>query len=68
MQRETKPDDKSFERLAQDRAPGVMSEFWDFLRHNRKWWLTPIVVILLLLGALIVLSGTAAAPFIYTLF
>jgi hypothetical protein len=68
MDRETKPNDQSFERLAQDRSPGVVSEFWTFLRHNRKWWLTPIVVVLLLLGVLIVLSGTAAAPFIYTLF
>jgi hypothetical protein len=30
--------------------------------------LLPIVVILVMFGALVFLSGTAAAPFIYTLF
>ena len=32
------------------------------------WWLTPIILVLLLIGALILLAGTAAAPFIYPLF
>ena len=57
-----------FESRAEESSPGFVRELYDFLRHNKKWWLTPIVVILLLLGALIFLSGTAAAPFIYTLF
>jgi hypothetical protein len=39
-----------------------------FLRANKKWWLAPILVAILLLGLLVVLGGTAAAPFIYTLF
>jgi len=47
----------------------IMSEFWDFLRVRKKWWLTPIVIFLVLLGALIVFTeGSAVAPFIYTLF
>ena len=70
MHREIKPDleQRSFEQLADQRAPGILREFWDFLRFNKKWWLTPIVVIMLAMGALMFLSGTAAAPFIYTLF
>jgi hypothetical protein len=44
------------------------AEFWYFLRNNKKWWLLPIVVIVLAFGVLMLLSGTAAAPFIYTLF
>lgn len=48
--------------------PGFFRELGDFLRENRKWWLFPIVAVLLLLGLLIVLAGSAAAPFIYTLF
>ena len=48
--------------------PGFFSDFWDFLRTSRKWWLLPILSILLLLGVLLVLANTAAAPFIYTLF
>lgn len=47
----------------------IISEFWDFLKVRKKWWITPIVIVLLLLGALIVFSqGSALAPFIYTLF
>ena len=47
---------------------GVVSEFVYFLKATKKWWLLPIVVVLLLFGVLVLLSGTAAAPFIYTLF
>jgi hypothetical protein len=57
-----------FEKLAEQSSPGFLAEFVDFLRHNKKWWLTPIILIMLLFGALMYLSGTAAAPFIYTLF
>jgi len=47
---------------------GILGEFVDFLLHNKKWWLTPIILVLLLVGLLLVLGGTGAAPFIYTLF
>ncbi|MCH5372441.1 MAG: DUF5989 family protein [Planctomycetes bacterium] len=56
-----------FARQAEERPPGLLAEFWDFLIHNKKWWITPIIVVLLLMGTLILLSGSAAAPFIYTL-
>ena len=46
----------------------ILKEFWSFLRIRKKWWLTPIVIVMLLFGLLVFLSGTAAAPFIYTLF
>jgi len=46
-----------------------LTELWDFLRVRKRFWLAPIIIILLLLGALIVFSsGSAVAPFIYTLF
>lgn len=57
-----------FMKEAKQPQVGILREMWGFLRHNKKWWLTPIIIVLLLLGALILLSGTAAAPFIYTLF
>jgi len=42
---------------------------WDFIKARKKWWLAPIILLSLLLGLLIVMtSGTAVAPFIYTLF
>ncbi|HKI84803.1 MAG TPA: DUF5989 family protein [Candidatus Krumholzibacteria bacterium] len=46
----------------------MFAEFWQFLRHSKKWWLLPIIIVLFLFGLLILLSGTAIAPFIYTLF
>jgi len=47
----------------------IFYELWAFLRVRKKFWLTPIILILLLFGALLVLSsGSAVAPFIYTLF
>lgn len=47
---------------------GILGELWGFLRENKKWWLLPIIVMFLVFGALIVLSTTGLAPFIYTLF
>jgi hypothetical protein len=45
-----------------------LNELWNFLRARKKFWLTPIILMLLLLGGLVVLSsGSAVAPFIYTL-
>ncbi len=46
-----------------------MRDLWGFMRVRKKFWLLPMIVVLLLIGALIVLtSGSAIAPFIYTLF
>jgi hypothetical protein len=47
---------------------GIVGEFLDFLLHNKKWWLAPIMICLLLLGALVLLGGSSVAPFIYALF
>ena len=57
-----------FAEQADQPQVGLLAEFLDFLLHNKKWWLTPIVLVLLLVGLLVVLGGTGAAPFIYTLF
>ena len=55
------------ERQASEPQGTILGEFVDFLLHNKKWWLTPIVLLLLLFGALLALLGTGAAPFIYAL-
>ena len=57
-----------FSAEAQTAQPGVVREFVYFLSHTKKWWLTPIILFLLVMGVLIVIGGSAAAPFIYTLF
>ena len=47
----------------------ILVELWQFLRMRKKFWLLPIVMVLLVFGGLIVLvQGSAVAPFIYTLF
>ncbi len=46
-----------------------LQDLWAFLKVRKKFWLLPIILTLLLFGVLIVLtSGTAVAPFIYTIF
>jgi hypothetical protein len=46
-----------------------IAELFAFFRARKKYWLAPIIVIMLMLGGLLVLtSGSALAPFIYTLF
>jgi len=49
-------------------TPSIIREFAAFLLAEKKWWLAPLFVVLLLFAGLIALSGTAAAPFIYSLF
>jgi hypothetical protein len=59
---------RTFEQAGQGTSPGVIREFLLFLKENRKFWLIPLLAALALLGALVLLGGTAAAPFIYSLF
>lgn len=46
-----------------------IKELWQFMRVRKKFWLLPILLVMILLGGLLVLvKGSAVAPFIYTLF
>ncbi len=63
------PSKNDFAQAArQSSQGGLLSEFSYFIRHNGKWWLIPFLIPLLVLGAIVILAGTGAAPFIYTLF
>ncbi|MDF9796375.1 hypothetical protein OKW21_001638 [Catalinimonas alkaloidigena] len=47
----------------------IIREFWMFLKIRKKFWLLPLILSLLILGALsVVSSGSALAPFIYSIF
>lgn len=47
----------------------IFSEYYQFLKSERKWWMLPIVFLLFILGVAIVLvEGSALAPFIYAIF
>jgi hypothetical protein len=46
-----------------------ISEFWEFLRVRKRYWLLPILIVLFIFGGLIVFTeSSAVAPFIYALF
>ncbi len=46
-----------------------IKDLWGFLKERKKFWLVPLILILLLFGVLIVaVSGSALAPFIYSIF
>jgi hypothetical protein len=58
-----------FEKAAASKPrTNIFSEFWHFLVGNKKWWLLPLIIFALVSGAILVLSTTAAAPFIYAIF
>ena len=62
------PNPNEFEQANQEQQAGIVQEFIAFLRENKKFWLIPLLLAFLAIGALLILGGTAAAPFIYTLF
>jgi len=46
-----------------------LKDLLGFIKERKKIWLLPIIIILLIFGGLIIMtSGTAISPFIYTLF
>lgn len=47
----------------------IVTEFWEFLKFRKRYWLLPIIIILGLFSLVIVFTeGSAIAPFIYVLF
>ena len=47
----------------------LLSQLWEFMRVNKKFWLLPIFVFLILFGLIIALAQASAfAPFIYAIF
>jgi hypothetical protein len=65
---ESKSPRDEFESLAQQPAPGILRDFVDFLRTNKRWWLTPLLIIMIILSVMIMITNTAVGPFIYVLF
>jgi Family of unknown function (DUF5989) len=59
---------RDFIQQVEQAQQGLLREFWELFRYNKKWWLTPIVLGLLLVGFMLFLASTAVAPFIYTIF
>ena len=51
------------------KEPSILAEYLRFLIERKKYWLIPIVLLLFVMGTLVVvLEGSALAPFIYAIF
>ena len=59
---------RRFEKTATQGDQWLLVEYLRFLSRNKKYWLIPIIAVLLLIGMLVMLGGSAAGAFIYTLF
>jgi len=47
----------------------LIKEFFLFIKHEKKWWLIPLILVLLAVGVLmLVASSSPLAPFLYPLF
>jgi hypothetical protein len=47
----------------------LIAEFWEVLKHRKRYWLLPILIMLGLVSTLIFfVESSVIAPFIYTLF
>ena len=47
----------------------LIKEFFLFIKHEKKWWMIPLIMVLLVVGFLIVFaSSSPLAPFLYPLF
>lgn len=60
-------DNEQFVREAEQKPPGLLREYWHFLRYSKKWYMIPTIVLLLLLGLLVALSASGLMPFIYAI-
>ncbi len=47
---------------------GLLAEFWDFIVHEKAWWMTPIVLVLMaMIGFILYAEASPVLPFIYAL-
>lgn len=60
---------KRFDQIdPEQRNMSLVAEFIYMLKHNKKYWMIPLILMLLGFSLLLLLGSTGAAPFIYTLF
>ena len=47
---------------------GILAEFWDFILHEKVWWMTPLVIFLLIMvGFILFVEASPVLPVIYAL-
>lgn len=57
-----------FTAHAQQDRTNILQEFWGFICHNKKWWLTPIILLIMFVGIMVIIGSGGVGPFIYALF
>jgi len=70
MNENTPPNDEKEENPLADLggSQSLLGEFWDFIKHNKLWWMTPIIVVLLAMVAFILFAESSPVlPFIYAM-
>jgi hypothetical protein len=68
MKNQDSSERSEFEKAGSETKASLVGDLLAFVGQNKKWWLLPIVTVMLTLAALAIFAGSAAAPFIYTLF
>lgn len=59
---------KEISRIVQEADEADVSlaaDFVDFIKHNKKWWLVPLLLSLAVVGLLATVGGSALGPFVY---
>jgi len=50
-------------------AGRLLKELTEFMKEDKLWWLSPVIIVLVVLGVFIVfVQGSALAPLIYAMF
>lgn len=49
--------------------PSLIGDFIGFIRHEKKWWMIPLVLVIVGLGLVSVfVTSSSLSPFVYSLF
>ena len=58
---------KPSEEILPVEQQSLIGEFFSFIRYNKAWWMTPIIIVLILMVAFILFAESSPVlPFIYT--
>jgi len=57
--------DELKERNTESRRSTLAGEFLHFLKHEKKWWISPFVVIGLIVAALLLLNDSMFGSYLY---
>jgi hypothetical protein len=69
MEEEKNTNQPAKKTVGRKKHQSIVWEFWGFIKHEKKWWMIPLIAILLLLMFLIIFAQTSPlAPFLYPFF